>query len=71
MLQTKNKIIEVPEGEEEEHKIELIGKSNEGELPQSGKGNRLPGSPGSSESLKDIGPKEAHNKAHHNYITQD
>ena len=30
----------------------LIGKNNEGELPQSGKGNRLPGSPGSSESQR-------------------
>ena len=41
-----------------------------GELPQSGKGNRLPESPGSSESPKQVGPKEAHSKAHHNYITQ-
>ena len=38
---------------------------------QSGKGDRLPGSPGSSESPKEAGPKEEHNKAHHNYITQD
>ena len=37
---------------------------NEGKLPQSGKGNRLPGSPGSSESPKEAGPKEAHTKAH-------
>ena len=36
---------------------------------QSGKGNRLPGSPGSSESPK-VGSKEADTKAHHNYITQ-
>ena len=45
--------------------------NNEGELPQSGKGNRLPGGPGSSESPKEVGPKEEHTKAHHNYITQD
>ena len=43
---------------------------NNGELPQSGQGNRLPGSPGSSESPKELGPKEAHTKAHHNYITK-
>ena len=36
-------IIGVPEGEEEEQEIEnLLEKNNEGELPQSGKGNRLP-----------------------------
>ena len=39
-------IIGVPEGEQEEQKIEnLIWTNNEGELHQSGKGNRLPGSP--------------------------
>ena len=48
----------------------LIGTNNEGELPQSGKGNRLPGSPGSSESPKEVGPKEAHTQAHHHYITK-
>ena len=60
-------IIRVPEGEKQEQEIEnLFEKINEGELPHSGKGNRLPGSPGSSESLKEVGPKEAHTKAHHN-----
>ena len=49
----------------------LIRKNNEGELPQSGKENRLLGSPGSSESPKEAGPKEEHTKAHHHYITQD
>ena len=64
-------IIEVPEGEEEEQKIEsLFEKIMMQELPQSGKGNRLPGSPGSSESPKEVGLKEAHIKAHHNYISQ-
>ena len=66
------RIIGVPEGEEEEQKIEnLFEQNNEGELPSSGKGNRLPGSPGSSESPKEAGPKEEHTKAHHNYIIQD
>ena len=43
----------------------LIWTNNEGKLPQSGERNRLPGSPGSPESLKEIGPKEEHTKAHH------
>ena len=60
----------VPEGEEEEQEIEnLIEKNSEGELPYSGKGNRLPGSPGSSESPKEAGPTEEHTKAHHHYIS--
>ena len=42
----------VPEGEEEEQELKAyLKKNNEGELPQSGKGNRLPGSPGSSEAV--------------------
>ena len=48
----------------------LIWTNNEGELPQSGEGTRHE-SPESSESPKEVGPKEAHTKAHHNYITQD
>ena len=46
------RIIGVPEGEEEEQEIEILFEKNEGKLPQSGKGNRLPGSPGSSESQR-------------------
>ena len=62
----------MPEGEEEEQETEsLFEKNNEGKLPQSGEGNRLPGSPGTSESPREVGPKEAYTKAHHNYITQD
>ena len=49
----------------------LILTNDQGKLPQSDKGNRLPGSPGSSENPKEIGPKEEHTKAHHNYITLD
>ena len=45
--------------------------NNEGKLPQSGERNRLPGSPGSPESPKEVGPKQAHTKVHHNYISQD
>ena len=52
-------------------KLKTYLKNNEGELPQSGKRTRLPGSPGSSESPKEVGLKEAHTKAHQNYITQD
>ena len=59
------RIIGMPEGEEEEQEIENIWKNN-GELLQSGKGNRLPGSPGSSESPEEVGPKEEHTKANHN-----
>ena len=65
-------IIGVPEGEEEEQEIEnLFEKNNEGGLFQSGQGHRLPGSPGSSETPKEVGPKETHTKAHHNSNTQD
>ena len=61
----------MPEGEEEEQETEnLFEKNSEGELPQSGKGNRLPGSPGSSESPKEVGLKEEY-KTQHNYISQD
>ena len=57
--QSKIQIIGVPEGEEEEQGIEnLFEKNNEGELPQTGKGNRHPGSPGSSESPKKLVPRK-------------
>ena len=64
-------ILGVPEGEEQwqeiENLFENIMKEN---FPNLAK-ERLPGSPGSSESPKEVGPKEEHTKAHHNYITQD
>ena len=41
-------------------KLKTYLKNNEGELPQSGEGNRLPQSPGSPESPKEAGPKEEH-----------
>ena len=37
--------------------------TNKGKLPESGEGNRLPRSPGSSDSSKEIVPKEEHTKA--------
>ena len=52
-------------------KLKYYLNNNKGELPQSGQGNRLPGSPGSSHSPKEAGPKEAYTKAHQNYISQD
>ena len=61
----------MPEGEEEEQEIENLFENNKGELSQCSEGNRLPGSPGSSESPKEVGPKEAHTKAHHNDITHN
>ena len=45
-------IIGVPQEEEEQEIEYLFEENNEGELPQSGKGNRLPGSPRSSESQR-------------------
>ena len=59
------RIIGVPEGEEEEQKIENLFEQIMENFPD------LAGSPGSSENPKEAGPKEEHNKAHHNYITQD
>ena len=65
-------IIGVPGGEEEEQEIEnLFEQIMKENFPQSGKGNRLPGSPGNSESPKEVGPKEEHTKVFHNYISQD
>ena len=59
----------MPEEEEEEQEIENLFEKIM-KLPQFGKGTRHM-SPGSTECPKEVGPKEAHTKAHHNYITQD
>ena len=66
-------IIGVTEGEEEHQEIENLFEKimKKGELPQFGKENTLSGSPGSLESPKEVGPKEEHTKAHHNYISLD
>ena len=62
----------MPEGEEEDQEIENLSENIMKEnFPNLLKEIRLPRSPGSSESPKQVGPKEAHTKAHHNYITQD
>ena len=61
-------IIGVPEEKRKSRNWKLIWTNNEGKLPQSGEGNKLPGSPGSPESPKEIGPKEEHTKAHHHQL---
>ena len=58
-------IIGVPEGETRARNWKRIWTNNEGKLPQSSEGNRLPGNPRSSENPKEVGPKEEHTKAHH------
>ena len=73
MKRSNIQIIGVPEGEEDEqeieHLFEKIMKENFHNLAK--EIDLQEGSPGSSESPKEAGPKEEHTKAHHNYITQD
>ena len=61
-------IIGVPEGEEEEQEIENlfenIMKENFSNLAKEIDFQE-------AQSPKEVGPKEAHTKAHHNYISQD
>ena len=62
----------MPSREEEEQETEnLFEKIMKENFPNLAKEIRLPERPGSSESPKEVGPKEAHTKAYHNYITQD
>ena len=65
------RIIGVPEGEEEEQEIEnlfeKIMKENFSNLAQEMDFQEVQ----EAQSPKEVGPKEAHTKAHHNYITQD
>ena len=62
----------MPEGGEEEQEIENLFEQMKEKFPYLTKEIDFhPGSPGSSESPKEAGPKEEHTKAHHNYITQD
>ena len=64
-------IIRVPEGEEEEQEIEnLLEKKMKENFPNLAKEIDFQEAR-SSESPKVVGPKEAHTKAQHNYITQD
>ena len=64
-------IIVVPEGEEEEQKIEnlfeQIMKENFPSLAKEIDFQEVQ----EAQSPKEVGPKEAHTKAHHNYITQN
>ena len=66
-------MVGVPEQEEEEQEIEkLFEKIMKENFPTLTKEiDWLLGNPGSSESPKKVGPKEAHTKAHHNDISQD
>ena len=61
----------MPEGEEEEQKIESlfekIIKENFSNLAKEIDFQEVQ----EVESPKEVGPKEEHTKAHHNYITQD
>ena len=64
-------ILGVPEGEEEEQDIEnlfkQIMKENFLNLEKEIDFQELQ----EAQSPKEVGPKEAHTKVHHNYITQD
>ena len=63
----------MPEGEEQEQKIEnlfeKIMKENFLNLAKEIDFQEVQELPGSSESPKEVRLKEAHTKAHHNYIT--
>ena len=55
----------MPEGKEEEQEIEnLFERIMKENFP--GKENKVPGSPESSESPKEVKPKEEYSKTHHN-----
>ena len=64
-------IIGVPEGEEEQQEMENlfenIMKENFPNLAKETDFQEVQ----EAQSPKEVGPKEAHTKAHHNYITQD
>ena len=57
-------IIGVPEEEQEQEIEKLFEQIMKENFPNLVKEIRLPGSPGSPESPKEIGPKEEHTKAH-------
>ena len=64
----------VPEEEQEQeikNLFEQIMKENFTILAKEVRLPRNPGSPGSSESPKEIGSKEARTKAYHHLVTQD
>ena len=64
-------IIGIPKGEEEEQEIEnLFEQIMKEKFPNLAKEIDFQGIQ-EAQSPKEVGPKEAHTKAHHNYITQD
>ena len=64
-------IIGVPEGEEEEQEIEnLFEKIMKENFPNLAKKIDFQ-QVQETQSPKEVGPKEAHTKVHHNYIAQD
>ena len=63
------RIIGVPEGEEEEQETENLLENIMKNFPNLAK--ELDMQVQEAQSPKEVGPKEEHTKAHHNYITQD
>ena len=64
------RIIGVPEGEVEEQKIENLFEQIMENFPNLAKERDFQ-EVQEAQSPKEVGPKEEHTKAHHNYITQD
>ena len=67
---SNTRIIGVPEGEKEEQKIENLFEQILENFPNLAK-EIVFQEVQEAQSLKEVGPKESHTKAHHNYITQD
>ena len=63
-------IIGVPEGEEEEQKVENLSEQIMKNFPNLAKEIGFQ-EVQEAQSPKEAGPKKEHTKAHHNYITQD
>ena len=63
-------IIGVPEGQEEEQEFENLFEKIMENFPNLAKEIDFQ-EVQEAQSPKEVGPKEAHTKAHHNYITQD
>ena len=70
MKRSNIRIIGVPEGEEEEQKIEHLFEQIMENFPNLAKEIDFQKVP-ETQNPKEAGPKEAHTKAHHHYITQD
>ena len=64
-------IIGVPEGEEEEQEIENLFEQIIKEIFPNLAKERDFQEVQEAQTPKEVGPKEAHTKAHHNYITQN